>query len=434
MANRLDNEAPDGSISRTQAGLRAERIRTLDIVRGIAVMGILAMNIVAFAMPMEAYVNPRAYGLESKADLVSWIVSFLFIDGRMRGLFSFLFGASMLLVIEAAARSGRDGDNVHFTRMAWLLVFGMIHYYLIWYGDILILYALIGMIAWFFHRRSPRALFGLATVLILLQTAFFVAVTFWAQDAALAAAQPNAGKNALEIWRDFSADLAIPSAKELAETLALYRGSWLGIVAHQFGEDALDPFIGVLLFGAETLAYMLLGMATLKTGFLSGSWPARRYAQIALWGMAIGLPIYAILAWVIVEREFDVISLFGLSLTATTPVRPLMILAIVALIILATRSGGWLVDRIAAAGRAAFTNYLGTSLVMTALFYGWGLGLFGQLSRAELWLVVVPAWLLMLLWSKAWLDRYRYGPFEWLWRSLARGSLQPMRKAVPATG
>ncbi|MBA3834514.1 MAG: DUF418 domain-containing protein, partial [Sphingomonas sp.] len=101
-----------------------------------------------------------------------------------------------------------------------------------------------------------------------------------------------------------------------------------------------------------------------------------------------------------------------------------------ALIILATRGGGWLTERIAAAGRAAFTNYLGTSILMTGLFYGWGLGLYGSLGRAELYLVVFAMWALMLLWSKPWLDRFAYGPFEWLWRSLARWDVQPMRKRV----
>jgi uncharacterized protein len=105
-----------------------------------------------------------------------------------------------------------------------------------------------------------------------------------------------------------------------------------------------------------------------------------------------------------------------------------MVVATASLIVLATRSGGALVDRIAAAGRAAFTNYLGTSLVMTTLFYGYGAGLFGSLGRAQLWLVVLAMWALMLLWSKPWLDRFQYGPMEWLWRSLARGSMQPMRR------
>jgi len=110
-----------------------------------------------------------------------------------------------------------------------------------------------------------------------------------------------------------------------------------------------------------------------------------------------------------------------------------MVLGYAALIILLTRRGGWLTERIAATGRAAFSNYLGTSILMTALFYGWGLGWFGSLHRIELWPVVLGMWVLMLAWSKPWLDRFAYGPLEWLWRSLARGKVQPMRRA-PRSG
>jgi uncharacterized protein len=122
-------------------------------------------------------------------------------------------------------------------------------------------------------------------------------------------------------------------------------------------------------------------------------------------------------------------ALFAYSVAATVLIRPFMIVALAALVILLTREGGWLTQRIAAAGRSAFTNYLGTSIIMTGIFYGWGFGLFGELSRAQLWLVVIAMWLLMLAWSKPWLERFHYGPFEWLWRSLARWELQPMRKA-----
>ena len=149
------------------------RIATLDIVRGVAVMGILAMNIVAFAMPFQAYMNPLAYGWETGADFVSWVVSFIFVDGKMRGLFSFLFGASMLLVIERAeAKGGQDAASIHYRRMFWLLVFGLIHLYLIWFGDILVGYALVGMIAWFFRNKEPAALIrwgiGLVTVQLMI--------------------------------------------------------------------------------------------------------------------------------------------------------------------------------------------------------------------------------------------------------------------------
>ena len=336
------------------------RIATLDIVRGVAVMGILAMNIVAFAMPFQAYMNPTAFGLESPADVGSWLVSFIFIDGKMRGLFSLLFGASTLLVIERAEAAGG---------------------------------------AWEVNQLA----------------------------AAMEAARPDPA--AVEGYRGFQEAFGTIGGRELAETIALHHGPWTGLVHERLVEHGLEPFAGLMFFLAETLAYMLFGMAALKSGFLSGDWAAARYRRWALRCFAIAIPAYAVIAWLLISADFSVEMVFTMVLFATTPVRPLMIVAIAAAIILLTRRGGWLVDRIAAAGRAAFTNYLGTSLVMTTLFYGYGLGFYGQLSRIELWLPVLGAWVVMLLWSKPWLDRYRYGPFEWLWRSLARGRLERMRKA-----
>jgi uncharacterized protein len=175
---------------------------------------------------------------------------------------------------------------------------------------------------------------------------------------------------------------------------------------------------------------MLLGMAGLKSGFLTGSWTNARYRRVAAIGFGISIPAYVVLAALLYGEGFRVLDVYAYSFAATVPFRPPMIVGYAALTILAARGGGWLVDRVAAAGRAAFSNYLGTSLLMTGLFYGWGLGWFGQLSRAELWLVVVPMWALMLAWSKPWLDRFRYGPLEWLWRSLTQWEWQPMTRAV----
>ncbi|HEV2748595.1 MAG TPA: DUF418 domain-containing protein [Allosphingosinicella sp.] len=410
------------------------RIATLDVVRGVAVMGILAMNIVAFAMPFPAYMNPYAYGMESGADLASWIFSFIFIDGKMRGLFSLLFGASMLLVLERAEAAGESADAIHFRRMAWLLAFGLAHFYLLWWGDILALYAAIGMAAWFFHRKPARALIGWGVGLVLAQFLLFalLSVSFFA--ASEAAAAPGASAEAVRSWARMKSEFALLSAEELAATLALYRGGYQGILEHQLTEELFEPLKAILLFGCETLAYMLFGMAALKNGFLAGAWPARRYRRAALIGFAIGVPGYGLLAWLLWRDGFGVPMLFALSIAATVLIRPAMVAGLAALVILATRRGGAWVDRVAAAGRAAFTNYLGTSLVMTAFFYGWGLGLYGRFARAELWLVVAAMWALMLLWSKPWLDHYRYGPFEWLWRSLARGRLQPMRRGQSLSG
>ncbi|HEX8241141.1 MAG TPA: DUF418 domain-containing protein [Allosphingosinicella sp.] len=405
------------------------RIATLDIVRGVAVMGILAMNIVGFALPFQAYLNPVALGPVGDADLASWAVSFILVDGKMRGLFSFLFGASMLLVIEQARAKGEPEERIHYRRMFWLLAFGLIHLYLIWFGDILVGYALVGMVAYLFRDLPQRALIRWAIGLLVVQLLIFTGLAAFATVLQHAAAAPGAEAATIAEWQGLERQVGAMSVPAKTHELALYRGDYAGILADRVRDQALGPLKGLSLFGWETLAYFLLGMAALKSGFLTGAWTRARYRKIALLGFGIGIPAYALLAWLLVRDNFAVPTIFALSMAATVPLRPIMVIATASLIVLATGKGGALVDRIAAAGRAAFTNYLGTSLVMTTLFYGYGGGLFGTLGRAQLWLVVLAMWALMLLWSKPWLDRFRYGPLEWLWRSLARGAPQPMRRA-----
>jgi uncharacterized protein len=411
----------------TAATEPSPRIATLDVVRGVAVMGILAMNVVGFAMPFQAYMNPLAYGSESAADLVSWAISFVLVDGKMRGLFSFLFGASLLLVIERAEAEGRDPASVHFRRMFWLLVFGLLHLYLVWFGDILHGYALVGMAAWFFVGKESGVLvrwgIGLLTVQLMV-FASLAAGAFYLQEAAAAGGSAEAVRE----WRTLDSQFGIPSDRALAERLALMRGGYGPILADRFGAYATAPFRELMMFGWETLAYFLFGMAALRNGFLSGGWSDRAYRRTALIGFGIGVPAYALLAWILVLDGFSVPMVIAIVMGATVPFRPAMMVATAAFIILLTRPGGPLTGRIAATGRCAFTNYLGTSLIMTTLFYGYGAGLFGHLSRIELWIPVMVLWALMLLWSKPWLDRFLYGPLEWLWRSLARGEMQPIRR------
>jgi uncharacterized protein len=423
-----------GEDQMTATTVRQPRIVTLDVVRGVAVMGILAMNIVAFAMIPQAYINPLAYGVEGAADLVSWAVSFVFIDGKMRGLFSFLFGASMLLVIRRAEQSEDSPRHMVFRRQWWLLLFGMIHYFLIWYGDILIGYALIGMVAWRFRDCGPRALIGWGVGLVLVQLLVMGAMAAYAHWLSAAIAAGNPSTDIVEQWAEMTREVAVPSAAVLREDTALFLGPWSGIVEHQFTDKATVPLVFTLVFGAETLAYMLFGMAALKTGFLTGGWAAARYRRTALLCFAISVPLYAALAALIYADGFAISGLFTYAFALSVPLRPVMVAGYAALIIALTRRRGWLVDRIAAAGRAAFSNYLGSSILMTGLFYGWGLGWFGSLSRAELWPVVIAMWVLMLAWSKPWLDRFAFGALEWLWRSLARWEMQPFRRHVPASG
>lgn len=407
---------------------QSDRIATLDIVRGVAVMGILTMNIVAFGMPEAAYFNPRAYGGDAGIDLIAYLVNFVLFDGKMRGLFSFLFGASALLVIERAEAQGLSAARVHYARMGWLLVFGLLHLYLFWWGDILNHYALIGMILFRFRAWGITALVKLAITLIAAQTLLLAGLPVAVAMNAADASRPNATAEAIETRQGFENSFGKPAPKEIASELAAYRGSFTDALAKR-AEDGATPVLGALFgVGMETLAYMLLGMALFKSGMLRGAWPAARYRRWLMIGFCIGIPAYAAIGWFVASAGFSAFAVSLGVLLLATPVRPLMIIGWASLIILLARMRGWLTDRLAAAGRMAFTNYLMTTILCTTFFNGYGSGFYGYLSRAELYLVVVAIWALILLWSKPWLAHFRYGPFEWLWRSLARGSLQPMRR------
>src|SRR5205085_981851 len=172
------------------------------------------------------------------ADLAAWVLSFVFIDGKLRGLFSFLFGASMLLVIDRAEAKGGSGAAVHYRRMAWLALFGLIHFYFIWHGDILFGYAVAGMIAWFFHQLEPRALIRTGIALVLVQFLIFASVTL----GALAATAPGAAAPGGADWKDLTQVFGTPTQAEIAKSLALFRGDYGTIFGHRLAEQWNEPF------------------------------------------------------------------------------------------------------------------------------------------------------------------------------------------------
>lgn len=403
----------------TMAG---DRHLTLDTVRGVAVLGILLLNIIGFAMPMPAYFNPAAYGGAEGIDLAAWLGNFVLFDGKMRGLFSFLFGASTLLVIERATAKGESAAMVHYARMIWLLVFGLIHLWAIWFGDILSHYALIGMIAFFFRNARVKTLLIVGCILLVPQFIVTAIIPLIVAMAELTPAQPEMAKAVEGLNEAFGQ----PSSAWLTKEVALYRGDWWSIAVDRFKETQWLPLGGLIQYGWETLAYMLFGMAAYRSGMLTGQWERRRYWRWVAIGFGIGIPAYATLALWMIRSDFGLFEVTSAAMVLTTPIRPLMIMGWASLIVLLMRPGGFLTERLAAAGRMAFTNYLMTSVICTTVFYGYGLGFYGALSRAEVYLVVFAVWALILLWSKPWLERFAYGPLEWVWRSLSRGRLQQM--------
>ena len=411
---------------RTPVGVRmtppASRIDSLDFIRGIAVMGILVANLPAFALPEAAYFSPLAWGGSAGWDRLAWVATFVLVEGKMRGLFSMLFGASMLLVVERARAAGDTPARVHYARMATLFAIGCAHLYLLWWGDILSHYALVGAIAFVFVALPARPLLGLGIMFIAVQAVMGAETTL----AAFVAAARNT-PDTVETWTALASVFGRPPHAELTSEIAAMRGRIGPGIAWRW-THATSPFELLPIVGAETLGYMLIGMAALKSGFLAGAWSRGRYAAIALACLAITLPVDLLLAFASIVHGFDQRWIVLGSIGAATILRPLTFIGYAALLMLAMRPGGWLTMRIAAAGRAAFTNYIGTTILMTFVFDGWGLGLFATLSRAALYLFVVPVWAIMLLWSAPWLARYRFGPLEWGWRTLARLEVQPMHR------
>ncbi|MFM7029144.1 MAG: DUF418 domain-containing protein [Chakrabartia sp.] len=398
---------------------------SLDALRGFAVMGILLMNIIGFALPMSAYVNPMAWGHEGQADLIAWGLAFVLVDGKMRGLFSILFGASMVLVIDRADAQGASGTALHFRRMAWLFLLGLLHFWFIWDGDILSLYALCGMAAFLFKDMPPRPLALLGGGLMLANLLIWASIL-------LAAHALRADPAAQAAYLALADALGDPQGVSIADDLKTFQSSYAIIADTRLASHISSPFDLLYGYGAETLGLMLWGMALFKSGALTGQWPRRKLIRLAMAGYGLGVPASLMLAWATARQGFETLSTADIYYAFDLPARMAIMLGHLAALLLLIRlkegKHSPLLQRVAAAGRMAFSNYILTSLVMTTLFYGYGFGLFGKASRAEIYLAVPPMWLAMLIWSPLWLNHFRYGPLEWLWRSLTKAKCQPLRR------
>lgn len=406
----------------------AERIDTLDFIRGLAVMGILAANIVAFGQPFEAYVYPAAF-MTDPADPGGWmwIAQFVLIDGKMRGLFTLLFGAGLYLFMEKAWARGAT-RWLQAWRLAILMMFGLAHFFLMWTGDILFSYALFGFVTLACLGWSAKAQAVVALVAYMLGVGNY-AMRFippWLiLDSPLGQSTP-----ALMAERDaLSAAIEAALARGQVPSTLIASGDYLALVAYRLGEEWTKPVTNALLFGWETLPLMLLGVALYRLGFFEGAVARRRMLAWGWVGVVVGGAAHLAIGLAVKAGGFSYFGTLAAFLGLSPLPRLFMVLGLAALLVAYGPSArGWLGNRVRAAGRAAFTNYLGTSLVMMVVFHGWGLGLFGRLSRPELYGVVIFAWVLMLAWSKPWLDRYRYGPLEWAWRCLTYGQLFPFRR------
>jgi uncharacterized protein len=397
------------------------RYQSIDAVRGFAVLGILLMNIVGMGMPAFAYIDPTYYGGSHGADLWTWAINNVLTDGKMRGLFTILFGASTVLIAQRA-EDGKPGPlETHYRRMFWLFVFGMVHAYLFWWGDILVCYALAGLFIFPVRKLDPKVLIALgATVLVALlaynaiQDAHIVALH-------AAAIAPGASAAAIQAWKEASVTVVLPQELK-AQQIAGFGG---GFVDALKSRAQMALFLQLMLnptdYMPEAVGNMLVGMGLFRLGYFTLGWSTRAYLALIAFGYLVAAPITAWLAYDMWKSGFDPVVLHQLG-DYQQATRPFIALAHGSVLLLIIRAGALtgLIDRLSAAGRMAFSNYLMTSIITTFVFCGFGFGLYGKLSRFELLYVVVGVWAFMLIWSKPWMARFHYGPFEWMWRSLVR--------------
>jgi len=416
-----------------------QRIVSLDVVRGVALLGILILNIVGMGMLSTAYYNPYG-GIAGSAieafDLGVWYANEMLFEGSMRALFSMLFGAGVVLF--TTTKSGA----LHYRRTFWLFVFGLVDgYVLLWSGDILVVYALAGALLYFARNATAKKLLITACALLLalglirVGSVYGLGVSEAAHERVVAAQLAGEEASADDVvfaadWIGFKSGALLPKEQQTQE-LKARRGSYvssLGWNAGVFTKTLLFVVPTFLLWDA--LAMMLIGMALYRAGILQGQWSAAFYLRLAAVGIGLGLLVNYVELNRAVTNDYATLVSFAFIQPTYDLGRLGLGVGYMALVVWWVKLGAAraMLDRLAAVGRIALTNYLMHSLIALLLFTGTGLGLVAQLGRGQLYLVVFAIWVFQLWFSPWWLARHRQGPLEALWRRLTYG------RAAPLTG
>jgi uncharacterized protein len=432
----------------------AQRLRLIDALRGVALLGILLMNIPGFAMP-----NYFSESFRSDPSNVNfWVNNVIGVvfEGKMRAMFGMVFGAGVLLFVLKKEQTGRPVTGLFYRRMFWLVLFGLIHAHLIlWIGDILYLYGICGMIVYLFRNVKPAYLvLGVPLVAV----ADFTAGTLFYQSiradriAYVATTQAAAeGKSltpdqekSLERWREIEKSF-IPNREDAKENTRKMKSDYATVAGYlrPLAFKIETMFLPIEVW--DSLALMLLGLALYRWGFLSGQWANRHYWRVLAVGYGIGLPLaiyshyHDYLQNPTIEarlQRMEAVPIQWVGLIYPFQ-RILLVMAHVSAIILLYKAGyvQGLFRRLEAVGQMAFTNYIMQSVICTLVFFGYGLNYYAELEFYQLFYVVIAIWVLQLIVSPLWLRYFYFGPLEWVWRSLTYWRLQPfIRRAHPQPG
>jgi len=392
-----------------------QRIHALDVLRGLAVLGILGTNIQHFSMFAGTTRNPTLWGDLAGANYWIFALTFILVYQKFLPIFSMLFGAGIVLAAQRREQAGLPTTALHYRRMATLMLIGLLHAYLIWYGDILVVYAVCGAVAYILRRLSPGPLITIGVALLavgpLIEIVVFV----------IPALMGSGGGGGASVDTIVAADLEA------------FRGPWIDQLQMRvrYAFETHTQGLAIVLFWRAS-GIMLIGMALFKLGVLTGTRSRRFYRILLMVALTVGLPLTVFGFYINVLTEWQNGWLRRLGVLIVYWVGILMALGWTSIVMLICDGKGWstLTRPLAAVGRMALTNYLLQSVLCTFIFYGHGLGLYGHVERTGQVAVVAGVWLLLLIVSPIWLRSFRFGPAEWVWRSLAYGRKQAFRRGA----
>jgi uncharacterized protein len=434
METTLMHQTPDEQLG---------RIRVIDIIRGVAVLGIFTINIADTAYPEDLVLAFAAVVPAMGLDYWAGFGLETLFSGKMRGLFTILFGVSSVLIVDNLSRryDGLGVADIYFRRLLWLLVFGLLNAYVfLWWGDVLFKYALLGMLLFAFRRASFRVLTAAVLTCIAVLTiqplADYREIVNLEQDYLDVQDLEESGerltwddRDILADWEDTLDDLR-PDYDLIEEEMELKTGQYAEVFEYN-AERVFEEHTAI--FYEEDLwdmaLYMFLGIMLFRLGFFDEHLRQGVHFTIALFGIGTGLAIHVWMNLGLQENHLDPVNAHYYPIFFDFGRLP-FVLGYLSLIIFLFRIPTFrrLGDGLLAAGRMALSNYLMQSIIVAFLFYGFGLAQFNQLSRIEIMMVIVVVWIIQVTASVYWMRRFHYGPFEWLWRSLSYWEAQPFRK------
>jgi uncharacterized protein len=386
----------------------ASRIVALDALRGAGILGILAVHIQTFAMPLAARSNPTAYGDLSGLAGAVWLSTYVLADGKFIAVFAMLFGAGIAMQATRCEEAGVPAALPHYRRMTALCLVGILHAYLLWYGDMLVTFALCGALVFLHRELSPARLIVAGVIFLALAPLL---------SSAIARASPEVLRNAA----------VLESPETIARELAAYRGGWLVQQGHRAPTAWEFQTSYLLLRGVwQTSGLMLLGMGLFRLRVLTGERPAGCYLVLVAGGFGAGVPLMLAAVGRGFAHGWDPYDRLIVGVHLDYWGNLLVGLGWLGLVLLLHRRGR-VPPAVVAVGRTALSNYLFATLVCTTVFYGHGLGLFGSLERPGQLMVVGAVSAIQLVASSWWLGRFAAGPLEWGLRWATNGHPGPLK-------